>query len=214
MAAPADHVGLQPLAQLRSNIEESRAVRREQPLVSMHRQHVRLDAGGIEAQRAHALGSIDIQQDAASVQEIRHLGERRSETGVVIHRAQDDQTRPRVHRFVEPIPGTSGRFNAKAFQQAGRVEIVRELVLEREHVVARTPVEPREQQPQRGGRIRNERDILRRAVDQPADLRANAIGVVIPGEEIRARQFIAMREVMATASVARRGNWPNVAVLR
>ena len=57
-------------------------------------------------------------------------------------------------------------------------------MLEREHVVAGTPIESREQQAQRGGRIRNERDVVRRAVDQPADLRANAIGIVIPGEKI------------------------------
>ena len=68
-------------------------------------------------------------------------------------------------------------------------------MLEREHVVARTPIESREQQAQRGGRIWNERDVLRRAVDEPADLGANAIGIVIPGEEIRAGQFIAMSEV-------------------
>ena len=34
-----------------------------------------------------------------------------------------------------------------------------------------------------------------RAVDEPADLGANAIGIVIPGEKIRTGQFIAMSEV-------------------
>ena len=74
MAAPADYVGLKALAQLRRDVEKSRAIGRKQPLVSMHRQHIRLDAGGIEAQSADALGSVEEQQDAARVQKLRHFG--------------------------------------------------------------------------------------------------------------------------------------------
>ncbi len=170
MAAPADDIGLKPIAQLRRNVEESRTVGREQPLVSMHREHIGLNVGGIEAQCADALGPVDKQQDAPRAQKLGQFGQRRREAGVVIHRAQDDEARPWSHRFVEPIPGTGSCFHAQAVEKAGGVKIVRKFVFQSEHVIAGMPVEPREQQAQRSGCIRNERDILRRAIDQPADL--------------------------------------------
>ena len=61
MAAPADHVGLKPLAQLRRDVEEARAVGRQQPLVAVDCQHIRLSAADVETQRAQALRAVDIQ---------------------------------------------------------------------------------------------------------------------------------------------------------
>jgi len=58
------------------------------------------------------------------------------------------------------------------------------------------PVESREQQAQRGGCIGNECDVLRGAIDEPGDLGANAIGIVVPGEEICAGQVVAMSEML------------------
>ena len=116
---------------------------------------------GIESQSAQTLRAVDVQQDAARAQKFGQLGERRREAGVVIHRADDDQARSRVHGIVEPLPGHAVISTPKRASSAGRIEIVREFVLERQHAIAGTPVESREQQPQRGGRIRNERDVVR-----------------------------------------------------
>ncbi len=166
MAAPAHHIGLKPIAQLRSNVEKSGAVRARAatcihappacPVESWrHRSATRPRSGFhryTAARRARARNSAQ-------------LRERRREAGVVVHRADDRKARLGVHGFVETLPGTSGGFNAETFQQPGRVKIVREFVLQSEHVVAGVPVEPREQQSQRRGCIRNERDVVRRAVE-------------------------------------------------
>ena len=112
------------------------------------------------------------------------LAVQRREAGVVVHRAQNHQARAGVHGFVEALPRARDHLHAEALEQAGRVEIAREFVLEREDAIAGMPIEPRKQQAESGGSIRNERDVTGRAADQPGDLGANAIGVVIPREKV------------------------------
>ncbi len=85
--------------------------------------------------------------------------------------------------------------NTEAIEYDSGVEVIGEFMLEGEHVIARAPIDARQQQAESSGRVRDESDIRRRAVDEPADFGANSIGVVVPGKEIGAGQFIPMRKV-------------------
>jgi hypothetical protein len=65
-------------------------------------------------------------------------------------------------------------------QQTGRVEIVREFVLKRKNTIARPPIQASQQNAERRGSVRNKCDVVRCAVDQPADLPTQAFQIVEP----------------------------------
>src|SRR6202044_1557493 len=66
---------------------------------------------------------------------------------------------------------------------------------EGDDVVAELPVDPTGDQTERGGRVGDEGDVRGRRIDEPRDGRAHALRLVVPGQEIRTGQLIAMREV-------------------
>ncbi len=196
VAAPPDHRRRQPLAQLRTDIHETRAIGREQPLIRIHREQVRPDARYVELQRAQALRAIQIQQDPAPPQRFRNLLERRPETGRIIYRADGHQPRARRKRIVEALPRRLHEFHAAAAEVRRIVIVVRELVFQSDDLVARLPIQTAQQQRQPRRRIVNERDVRGLAANVFRDARANAVGVAEPLHEIGAGQFVPPREVL------------------
>ena len=68
IAAPADHVWLQPFAHIGMHGDEGSAIGRNHPLVGVHGEEIRLNRGEIEFQGAGALGAVEIDDDAALAQ--------------------------------------------------------------------------------------------------------------------------------------------------
>src|SRR3974377_434828 len=118
----------------------------------------------------------------------------RREAARVVQHAQQHQPRAGRDGIVELLPRGFDELHPGA-REMRRVEVVRELALERHDAVAFAPVDPVQQQPQAGLCIADEGDGLRLAVDQPSHTFAKPVHVVKPVEEIRACQVIAIEQV-------------------
>src|SRR5206468_697719 len=68
IAAPADDGRTQTLPKFRAHVQETGAIRCQEPFVRVYREHVRFYRGDIESQRAETLSPIKVKQYAAAPQ--------------------------------------------------------------------------------------------------------------------------------------------------
>src|SRR5207237_465100 len=80
-------------------------------------------------------------------------------TGRIVHRAEDGEPRPVVYRLIEIRPRHRPQSGSGARQHRRHIELIRELVVECEHLVAGAPRQPCNQRRQSCGRVDYECDV-------------------------------------------------------
>ena len=192
MAAPADDVRLQLLAKFGANVKERGAIGTQQPFIAMHREHGGLDLFHVERERAQGLGRVDVKEDFALFEERADLIEGRAKTGGVTDLAHQHRARLRGDGIEEIGPLDLHKIHALFLQQRGVVELIGELIGERDDAVAGLPMGAAEEEREGRGGVDGKGDVFGGGVNELGGLGAGAVDIVEPVEKIGACQVVAV----------------------
>jgi len=195
VAAPADDVWLERIAEFGGDVEEGGTVGTEEPFVTVDGDHGGLNLLDVESQGAEGLGGVDIEEDVAFFQERADLIQGRTEAGGVADLAHENGAGLGRDGVEKIGPFDFDEIDAFGFEEGGVVELIGELVGEGDDAVAGFPVLAAEEERQGGGGVEREGDVGSGGMDKLGGFGAGAVDVIEPIEEVRAGEFIAVVEV-------------------